>query len=473
MKLRRLSRNLIGVIALVLAILTIYITIDLNILPNKYLFILIGLELLILIIPFILVNLKKHHYKKLKILGIIIFILSIIGNSIASYYLHNTNRFINNGFTGTYTINTKYYVVASSNDKTESTKSFTKDTTIYYYKYSRSIDKAKETLGEYNYKDTDNVSGSLWQIRKTNSEYLLIAEGNYEYLFESSNLLHKEDFKIIKEFTVSEIVQRNDKIKDVYNIYIAGLDFTGIMRDFNMLVTVNTKTHQVVLTSIPRDYYIDVPAYNMKDTLMALGSLDSEVSKESLEKLFDIEIDYTVNLNTNNLVDVVDKLGGIEFCSDYDFITDHALVKGTYDDTKGEKLHVTKGCKTYSGIEILAIARERMALPGRDRARQVNCRKIAISIGKKVASISTLKNYNSVLNSFDGLYETDMNKKVITNLFKSVLDGNKYEIIEQSVDGTDSIGIGHLGTQDTWTMKPDMKTVKTASEKIKQIQSTK
>jgi hypothetical protein len=66
-----------------------------------------------------------------------------------------------------------------------------------------------------------------------------------------------------------------------------------------------------------------------------------------------------------------------------------------------------------------------------------------------------------------------MNKKVITNLFKSVLDGNKYEIIEQSVDGTDSIGIGHLGTQDTWTMKPDMKTVKTASEKIKKIQSAK
>ena len=96
----------------------------------------------------------------------IIFVLSIIGNLRASYYLHNTNKFINNGFTGTYTINTKYYVVASSNDKTESTKSFTKDTTIYYYKYSRSIDKAKETLGEYNYKDTDNLSLKL-ELRAT------------------------------------------------------------------------------------------------------------------------------------------------------------------------------------------------------------------------------------------------------------------------------------------------------------------
>ena len=74
---------------------------------------------------------------------------------------------------------------------------------------------------------------------------------------------------------------------------------------------------------------------------------------------------------------------------------------------------------------------------------------------------------NEVLKSFNGLYETDMNKKVITNLFKSVINDPNYEIIEQSVDGTDSQGIGHLGTQDTWTMKPDMNTVKTASDKIK------
>ncbi len=469
MKIGKLARNLIGLLATIIAGIVIYIIIDLNILPNKYLYLIIGLEFILLLIPFILINLKKHHYKGLKILGIILFVISMIANLIAAYFLHNTNKFIDSGFTGTYTISTKYYVVAAAADLVTDTTKFNENTPVYFYKYSRSIDKAKEILGKYKYMDTDNVSGTLWQIRASKNEYLLIASGNYEYLFESSNQLNREDYKIIKEFTVSEIVKRNDEVKDVYNIYIAGLDFTGIMRDFNMLVTVNTKTKKIVLTSIPRDYYIDVPAYNMKDTLMALGSLDSEVSKEALEKLFDIKIDYTVNLNTNNLVDVVDMLGGVEFCSDYDFVTDHSLVKGTYDDTKGKKLHVTKGCKEYNGIEILAIARERMALPGRDRARQENCRKIAISIGKKVASTSTIKNYNKVLKSFDGLYDTDMNKKAITNLFKSVLSGSQYEIIEQSVDGSDKQGIGHLGTQDTWTMVPDMNTVNKASQKIKEV----
>ena len=66
-----------------------------------------------------------------------------------------------------------------------------------------------------------------------------------------------------------------------------------------MIATVNTKTNKIVLTSIPKDFYIYVPAYDMKDSLTALGTVDPDISKEALEKLFDIRIDYTINLYTN------------------------------------------------------------------------------------------------------------------------------------------------------------------------------
>ena len=470
MNFNKIVKNIVGIISLIIFIVMTYMIVNINILPNKYLFMVIGIELLYLIICFILINLKRG--KVLKIIGIILLCLLMIGNSVVIYYVHNTNRHINNGFTKTYTETTKYYLLANVNDSNNDISKFTKNTEIKYYKYSRSIDKALKLLGNYKYIDTDNISDALWNISNNNG-YLLISEANYKYLIDSSNLFDENNYKIIKDFNVVENKKRNNEVKDVYNVYIAGLDFTGIMRDFNMIATVNTKTHKVVLTSIPRDYYIDVPAYGMKDTLMALGSLDSEVSKEALEKLFDIKIDYTVNINTNSLVKVVDKLNGIDFCSDYEFTTNHALVESTYDDSKGDKLFVPKGCKHYSGIEILAIARERMAFPGRDRVRQQNCRKIAIEIAKSLISTSTLTNYNDVLNSFDGLYVTDMNKKTITNLFKSVLNGDNYEIIEQSVDGYDSVGIGHLGTADTWTMTPAMDTVNQASNKIKEVMKDK
>ena len=306
-----------------------------------------------------------------------------------------------------------------------------------------------------------------------NNSYFLIASVNYDYLMESTNLYSRDNYKIIGEFNVKEEIKKNNTIKNVYNIYINGLDFTGIMRDYNLIATVNLNTHKIVLTSIPRDYYIDVPAYNMKDTLMCLGSLDSEVSKEALEKLFDIKIDYTVNFNTTSLVNIVDAVNGVDFCSDYDFTTTHALVTNTYDDTKGKKLHVNKGCKTYNGTEILAIARERNAFPGRDRYRQKNCRQILINIAQKLASATTLTNYTEVLNSFDGLYTTDMNDKTLKSLIKSALENKNFEVVEQSVDGTDGIGIGHLGTQESWIMNPDMNTVNAATTEIKKVLSGK
>ena len=254
----------------------------------------------------------------------------------------------------------------------------------------------------------------------------------------------------------------------------AKVEFMGIMRDFNMLVTVNTQSKQIVLTSVLRGYYIDVPAYNIKDTLMCLGSLDSDVSKEALEELFDIDIDYTLNINTNSLVNVVDTLGGVEFCSDYDFTTTHVLTTNTYDDKTGTKLNVSKGCKNYNGKEILAISRERLNLRNNERGRINNCRKILLSVAKKTLSGSTLSNYTEILNSYSNLYTTDMNKKAVTNLLKSLIENySDYEIIEQYPDGTDGKGMGHLGTQEVGVTIPDMEQVNTVSKKIKEVLNNK
>ena len=463
---KKLIKNILSIIVLIIVLFTTYEILKLNILPTKYLIPILVTEIVLYLLGLILYNLKK---KAVIIIGIIIYIISIIGNIFGYYYLSKTNKYISKNLEyKTYKVTTKYYVLASKNDNIDNIKNIDKEKKIEYYKYSRSINKALKSLGNYNFEASDTASKSMEYVNNENG-YFVIASANYDYLMDSTNLYSRDNYKIIKEFEISEKIKRNDEIKDTFNIYINGLDFTGIMRDYNLIATVNLKTKKVILTSIPRDYYIDVPAYNMKDTLMCLGSLDSEVSKEALEKIFNTKIDYTINLNTNSLVNIVDTLNGIDFCSDYEFTTTHALVTDTYNDSTGKKLHVTKGCKKYNGTEILTIARERMALPGRDRYRQKNCRQILISIAKKIASTSSLKNYDEILKSFDGLYTTDMNDRVVKNLIKKVLEDPNFEIIEQSVDGTDSIGVGHLGTQEAWIMTPSMDTVNDASNKINKL----
>lgn len=467
---KKLLKNILSLVVLIIVLFTTYEILKLNILPNKYLIPIIIGEIILYVLGLLLYNLKK---KVFVLIGIILYLISIIGNIFGYYYLNKTNKYISKNLEyKTYKVTTKYYVLANKNDSTNDIKAINKEKKVEYYKYSRSINKALKALGDYNYEASDTASKSIEYVNNENG-YFLIASANYDYLMDSTNLYSRDNYKIIKEFEVSENIKRNDEIKDKFNIYINGLDFTGIMRDYNLIATINLKTKKVILTSIPRDYYIDVPAYNMKDTLMCLGSLDSEISKEALEKLFNTKIDYTINLNTNSLVNVVDTLGGIEFCSDLEFTTTHALVTDTYNDSVGKKLHVTKGCKNYNGTEILAIARERMALPGRDRYRQKNCRQILITIAKKIASISSLTNYNEILNSFDGLYTTDMNDKIVKNIIKKVIEDPNFEIIEQSVDGTDGIGVGHLGTSEAWIMTPSMDTVNAASSKINNLLNEK
>ncbi|MCI8569490.1 MAG: hypothetical protein HFJ11_05900 [Bacilli bacterium] len=462
---KKILLNIISLIVLIVMIMLTLTILSLNVLPSKYLMLFIGAEIIFYLVALVFYNLKHWVFITL---GVLFYIISVSGNLFGYYYLSKTNKYLEENFAvDSYEITTKYVVVANINDSANNIKEIKKENKINYYKYGRSISKALKTLGNYNYVETDKGIDALNDVT-TNNNYFLVAKASYDYLLESTNLIVKDNYKIIYEFDVLEKVKKNTNVPDSYNIYINGLDYTGIMRDYNLIATINTKTRKVVLTSIPRDFYIDVPAYNMKDTLMCMGSLDAEVSKEALEKLFNTKIDYTINFNTNSLVSIVDTIGGVEFCSKYDFYTTHDLNLGSYSD-KGEKLHVTKECRTYNGLETLAIARQRMGLPGRDRARQENCRQILINIVKKLASTTTLKNYDNVLKSFDGLYTTDMNKTVISNLIKIGIDDMNFDIIEQSVDGVDGIGIGHLGTQESWIMTPDMNIVNNASKKINEV----
>ena len=469
------NKKKINIVGIVLSIVTIIVTvlliiniIRLNIIPTKYFTLFIVSEILVNLLIIFLVNRKKVIPL---VIGIIILLLLSGFNIVVNSFVTKTNNFINKGFNTTYiTVSTDYILVTSASNSIDNFDDINNKHAVYYHKYSRNVDLAQKELGNYDYQSTDNISDTLYYINSNPDNYLLISKVSYDYFMDSTILLNRDGFKVIKEFTVEHKEEKNDEVKTSYNIYLNGVDFTGIMRDFNMVITVNTEKKQILLTPLIRGFYLDVPAYGIKDTLMCLGALDSDVSKEAIEKFLDTKIDYTVNVNTNSLVNVVDTLGGIEFCSDYSFTTTHPLVTDTYNDRKGQKLYVQKGCRQYNGVEILAIARERLHLKNNERGRIDNCKKILISISKKTLSRTSLMNFEEVLNSYNGLYTTDMNKDVITSLFKSALsDYNDYEIIEQKIDGADGTAIGHLGTAEVGVIFPNEDQVNAASNKIKEV----
>ena len=469
---KRLLKNILSLIVLIVTILTIVQIFKLNVLPNKYLTILLIGEAVLFLLGLLLYNLKN---KFLMVLGIILFIISIIGNIAGYYYLSKINKYIDKNFkVETYKVTTHYYLITSSNNPINSIDEFDKSKTIRYNNNSIAIKAALKKMSGYNLKEIEYGDYTFYTYKNiaTYNGYCILPEDEYKFIVGSSNELSEDMFKIIYEFDVEEEYEINNEIKDTFNIYVTGYDYSGKHRDYNLIVTVNLKTHKIVLTSIPRDYYINIPAYKAKDSLTALGTVSSEIPKEALEELFDIKIDYTVDLYTESLVKVVDAIGGVEFCSDYDFYTRHDTTLGSYAD-KGEKVYVQAGCHTYNGLQTLAIARERMNVKGGERTRQENCRKIVANIIKKVASTSTIMNYSKIIDSFDGLYTTNINKDLISKFAKEFIDHPNFDIIEQQVDGLDGHARNHWNDGDIYTLEPYMDTVDAASSKLKEVLNEK
>ncbi len=457
-------------------ILTIFLN-NLHVIPLGYM---VLIWFILLAFGVGIMFLLKQKKKVCKYIGYGLSAIFIVFCVIAIHYAERTNNFLNKAFnnaTNTY-INT-YYVVTRSNSEYEDIKDL-KGKRIGYYDSIPNIEEAlkqlrkKTSTTNMKYDDFDHTFAAL---DKDSVAAVVIEKTLYQFIMDYDDSFEQNKYNILDMFDV-EIEEEQEEIDsngDSFSVYIGGTDFTETYTDFNMIVTINKKTHRVMLTSTPRDFYIELDGKNgAKDLLGYAGVWGINTSRKSLENLYDINIDYYVKINTKSLVGLVDTLGGIEFCSDFAYTTTHATIMGSYDDSKGTKLRVQQGCHDYSGIEILTIARERKAYADGDRQRQRNCQQIMINIFNKMIRPENITNYVNILNAVSDLYTTNIPRDLVTDLAKiTVSNPTAWSIEQQSVTGRDSRNYVHLSNYMDYVMIPDMDSVAAATSKIKEIENGK
>ena len=459
--------NIISIIDIILLIVMLVLILSVNILPTKYLILVIAILLIINVVGVVFVNLKK---KILMIIGFIILVLSIILSGVGSYYLFYTNNFLNESFNSTKkTVNT-YYIVTSSDNK-YSKKSDIKNK-VYYYKNSANIKNVlKVVKDDLKVKTTsyDDVTSMIQDVENRKIDFMVIDKSSYDIILNLDGNISKKELKVVYKFNIEKYEKQKENVKDAFNILISGKDFAGLT-DYNAIVTVNTNTHEILLTSIPRDYYMDIAGTDKKDSLSHLFIYSEDTLVKTLENFFDIDIDYVINIQTEGLVKLVDEVGGITYCSDQAYTTTHALILDDYNDAGKKKLYVKKGCQELNGIETLTVARERNAFVGRDRMRQKNAQKIIIAIFNKMKNANLFANYNNILDALGDSYSTTIPKKVITNIAKDTIDGAEWKFITQSVDGSDKWDADIAILNDKgYAMIPNTQDVINATNKINEV----
>lgn len=251
----------------------------------------------------------------------------------------------------------------------------------------------------------------------------------------------------------------------VYTIYLSGIDTRGEMTaksrsDVNIIATVNTDTHEILLVSTPRDYFVPLSiSGGVPDKLTHAGIYGIDVCMDTLGMLYDIDINYYFRINFGGFVKVIDALGGITVNSDYDFDSKNIL-----------GYHFNKGENYLNGEQALIFARERYAFQEGDRQRGKNQMEVIRGVVKKALSPEILTSYSSILSSLDGCFGTNITYEEIAQILQQQLtNGGDWTIVSYSVNGTGATEKPYSMSQKAYVMVPDYNTVDKAKSLMEKV----
>lgn len=282
-------------------------------------------------------------------------------------------------------------------------------------------------------------------------------------------------------YQTSYKVENTDKANAVsnitttpFNVLISGSDTRGGFdengrSDVIMVATVNPKTGTILLTSVPRDFYVttacdagDGCQQGALDKITHTGIHGTNTTKRTVEQLLGIEINYTFKVGFDTVTDIVDAVGGIDVNVEPGYECNNFL--------HAPGLSVHAGVNHLNGEQALGYARERYAYSEGDRQRTKNQQQVLMGIVDKITSPAIVTNYASIMDSMSDTFSTTMSSQEISDLIKYQLNKNpKWKMEQYMVNGTgDTLMCAELGNA-AYVMVPDQSTVTTAKNKINAV----
>ena len=476
--LSRFFSRLLWVIALIVTIFFGYTLFKLNMLPIKYYLIILGIMFVFLFIIGAIV-LRKHLGKTVTSIVAFITVVYITIFLFGALKIDDTITFMEKNL-GIKVETNLYYVLVNNDSEYEKIKDI-KGETVYSYKDSEDMERVESGLLQkvkVDIKYRDSIYDMLQDITIDKNIIVYVNSGTYDVMTQNSEGYSKK----VRILDSVEIKTKKDEEENNINvtntpfvILINGVDTrtdylpSRSLSDVNMLMAVNPNTHEILLLSIPRDYYLTIPGTNgAKDKLTHTGTIGGvNTTIATLEDTFGIDISYYVRVNFNFVINLVDAVGGIDIYNDQPY---------TFSCWAESECYFEPGV-TYdvSGRCALAFARERYAYDTGDRHRIQNQQQVLEKLFNKITSSKTLiTSYSDILNSLNGTFETNLSNDDISKLVKmQIKDMPDWTIYQYSVDGYgDSTYTYSYPNQELYVMVPDGDTINEAISKLNNILRT-
>lgn len=484
---------LLSIVMIVLMAFFAYQLIKMDILPQNLFIPVILVFVLISLILILWINLMAHGVVS-KVFAMIFVLLYTVSMGIGNFYVYKTDGFmqkVTDHKIGDVKNTVSIIVMDDSNIKDLSSLKGKKVGRLNNVdkvgtnKLLKSVNKKKGS----NYFKTKKFDGALSEVEALyNGEIdaMILNEsyrGNvtsveeYEHFSTETRVVYSTSYYTTKK---NDSLVVSDITKNPFTILISGNDTIGDVSelsrsDVNMLVTINPKTSTILLTSMSRDTYVETVCDADGDTACPEGQMDKithtgiyglNTTRQTVEKFYDLKVNYSFRVNFTSVIDVVDALDGIDL----------NVEEGEQCDLfwANMKPGLPVGLHHVDGETALAFARERKAYVDGDYQRVRNQQKVMQAIINRAISSSALVNYTSFINSLESAFETNMTYDEITDLIKYELQAKpdwKFETYQISGLG-DELMCASLG-QAASVQVPDLNTVRIAREKIEAVMNGK
>lgn len=462
-------------IQVITTVVLLFFIFKLNILPTTYavmvgmIFVLLGFINYALMKP----NKKEHHHKTKpreivgKVISLLLSVLMVFGS-----VMINKGYSTLDDITNSNTKSTHYAIVVLKSSKIDSLSELQNESIEYCLQYDKEKDmnqviaEAKKKESSLNF-DVAMTYSKLGDDLYNNTVNAILINTAYNGMFEDN---HPDFQNEVKEIWTSDI---ETKVKDFstrvsvtntpFIIYISGIDTYGSITtvsrsDVNMIVTVNPNTKKILLTSIPRDYYVTLANMKKKDKLTHSGIAGPENTVKTMAQFLGTDINYYARVNFTSLVTMVDALGGITVNVDQDFSAGGYTYK--------------LGLQQMNVEEALAYSRERHSFADGDNVRVKHQQDVLMAMLNKMMSPAVITNYSSVLKAISGCFETNMASSDITDLIKMQINDNaSWTFKQKQFTGTGVMQTGGAYMPDSklYYMIPNDDSVKENLQAIKDV----
>ncbi|MBQ8991966.1 LCP family protein [Candidatus Saccharibacteria bacterium] len=398
-----------------------------NLLPAKFFYPIVAVLIILMLIFLRLAFRRKTKAATrvvLSVLSLLCFVVSLFGD----LKLGDTLAFLDQNLNGVSYQTLTYDVLTGADSKYDKAEDLKNTTITAPPDFSVSEDELKSAVKDQLGADlvfNDNIDDVTNLPLQDSDALILLGDSIYNSIIETASD-YGEKTKIIATVKITKRVEKEDDGTDLaskpFLILLSGIDdkhgelpYTSLS-DVNIAIAVNPKTAQILLVTIPRDYYVQLHGTTgLKDKLTHAGALGGvQLSKSTIEDLLGVKFDDYIRVNFGFVVGLVDAIGGITINSDWNTpitcFTDPSCV-------------IQPGDNFVDGRCALAFSRERMAYNTGDTHRGENQQQVIEKIFAKLSSSSTLiSRYSEILNSLNGTFETSVTSDDISSLVRLQLD---------------------------------------------------